>query len=157
LEKVGADPGFDTLGFTGLHGFLHPGKVDVLGGQQDAADGVAVHRLHQGGHRLLQEVDALDDDDLRALLIGEGADKAVHVLGSAGDQDRLAARAGLQPPPHDLTLDRLPEQQGDTSKSHPEEKHRAAGHIPAQEDGDAADDHADDHKALDELADGFCR
>jgi len=69
LEEVGGDPGFDAFGFAGLDGFFDAGEVDVLGGEEDAADGMLMHGGNEGFDRVLGEVDAGADVDFGAVFV----------------------------------------------------------------------------------------
>lgn len=154
LEKVGGDPGFDTFGFAGLHGFFDAGEVDVLSGKEDAADGVLVHGGDEGFDRVLGEVDAGADVDFGAMLVAHGFEEAIHVLGEAGDEDGFATDAGVDAAAEGDTLAAFPKEDGENAKGKAEDEEGATGDLPADEDGEGTDDHADDDQGLEELADG---
>ena len=154
LEEVGGDPGFDAFGFAGLDGFFDAGEVDVLGGEEDAADGMLMHGGHQGFDRVLGEVDAGADVDFGAVFVAHGFEEAIHVLGEAGDEDGFATDAGVDAATEGNALAAFAQEDGEDAEGEAEDEDGATGDLPADEDGEGTNDHADDDQGLKELADG---
>ena len=154
LEEVGGDPGFDAFGFAGLDGFFDAGEVDVLGGEEDAADGMLMHGGDEGFDRVLGEVNAGADVDFGAVFVAHGFEEAIHVLGEASDEDGFATDAGVDAATEGDALAVFAQEDGEDAERETEDEDGATGDLPADEDGEGTDDHADDDQGFEELADG---